>query len=1208
MPYSLELHDTWDQGLWLVGVDDLLPEGALRLAQNVRTDRILGALTNRPGSIQRTSAAISATLSRGRWLSSLFGTSTDYRYAQVTNGTTSEIFRFNTSWGGATSLLSGLSPTPVSDVNWLDGNDGIWKYLVGPALRKDNGTTLQNLGIVGPTNPPSQATLGTRRRLTINNCNTAADWTGSGTGAITNSTTTRQDFPAEAGGASITFTVAASTLGSVAASLGTLDLDSFDLGILAGTATGGSTRTLIDTTQNFRDDGVVEGMLVELPLGGQRGTITAISTTTNTNDTLQVTGGFSPATAVTAGTNYTVINDLVKDDDYIYLWVRVDVVERVEWMQVDFDLDTATVADAFRINYYTIRIPGNPRLNQGRDVWTELKLRKSEFLKLGPGTATWSAVRAVRVSFQTTSEGPVTLFMDDLSLVGGYGIEGEIQYTTCYENVTTGCRSNPPLDGADPPQAIFTIKVKADRHPIQVSLPTPSADSQVNRFLLYRKGGALTTPRLVARLPIATTTYEDVRSDTELAAAPTLELDNNPPPSGAVVVAGPGAYNRLFYLVEPNRVYVSKAWEVDESRAEQVPTTNFFLVGDGSQVTQNLYVQDTTILAWTTDAAWRVLGQGSGSSVDLFLPVAIPQSRGLAARFALTAGDGRIFLLARDGVYQQVGLEQTKLTGAVDPLFEGQTVNGVLPLNLSAIGECRLQFFASPQGGMLVLLYPQTGSTTPNRALIIKKNRQSGQYTDCFIDTYGQTPLQGLYGDYEANELLAIGSNARVYRLDDDTVNTDDGTVMDVVAQTKAYHQGLPRHEKSYLDVVAQANTASLTLTATAYYNLGGTTEALGTVSGTTDISQTQLTSTSTATRRNIALRLASSSVNALVKVFKVGWHWLAEAEDVTVSDSDEISFATRHVLRHLFADYEAAGAITLGTFIDGATTSAQDQTLAVSTARIRSDLMYSNSISTLRRGLNFRFRLTSTGHQLYGLTGVFEPEPQRLTWFDTRLIPFATRRVLRQLFYEIDAPAAITISLYLDGSTTVAETKTLSATTGRQRVDQIWSDTAVVANLRRGHAFQVTLSSASAFQLWSLTGAFEIEPLQQTFWDSRELTFEDIQNLYRYQIDADALGALTVTTYIDGTEADSRGVSATTNRQRVPLFVPAGLKGRSYRVTLSSTSSFQVYGLTGEFKAWGGRRGWQSQSFFTQQTELQQHSFMQISTQLVERPLLQVA
>ena len=169
----------------------------------------------------------------------------------------------------------------------------------------------------------------------------------------------------------------------------------------------------------------------------------------NTNDTLQVTGGFSPATAVTAGTNYTVINDLVKDDDYIYLWVRVDVVERVEWMQVDFDLDTATVADAFRINYYTIRIPGNPRLNQGRDVWTELKLRKSEFLKLGPGTATWSAVRAVRVSFQTTSEGPVTLFMDDLSLVGGYGIEGEIQYTACYENVTTGCRSNPPLDGAD---------------------------------------------------------------------------------------------------------------------------------------------------------------------------------------------------------------------------------------------------------------------------------------------------------------------------------------------------------------------------------------------------------------------------------------------------------------------------------------------------------------------------------------------------------------------------------------------------------------------------------------------------------------------------------------------------------------------------------------------------------------------------------------
>ena len=213
-------------------------------------------------------------------------------------------------------------------------------------------------------------------------------------------------------------------------------------------------------------------------------------------------------------------------------------------------------------------------------------------------------------------------------------------------------------------------------------------------------------------------------------------------------------------------------------------------------------------------------------------------------------------------------------------------------------------------------------------------------------------------------------------------------------------------------------------------------------------------------------------------------------------------------------------------------------------------------------------------------------------------------------LIYEIDAPAAVTVALYLDGSTTAAETKTLTGTTGRQRADQIWSNTATVADLRRGRAFQVTLSSASEFQLWSLTGAFELEPLQLTFWPSGVLSFEDIQNLYRYQFDVDAPGALTVTTYIDGssTAADSRSLSATTNRQRVPLFVPAGLKGRSYRVTLSSTSSFQLYGLTGDFKAWGGRRGWQPHSFFTQQTELQEHSFMQISTQLVERPLLQVA
>ena len=125
--YSLELHDTWNQGLWLVGVDDLLPEGALRLAQNVRTDRVLGALTNRPGSSQRTNAAISATHLRGLWLSSLFGTTTDYRYVQISNAVTTQLARFNSTWGGAVLLLDGLGTRPVSDVNWVDGKGGIWK-------------------------------------------------------------------------------------------------------------------------------------------------------------------------------------------------------------------------------------------------------------------------------------------------------------------------------------------------------------------------------------------------------------------------------------------------------------------------------------------------------------------------------------------------------------------------------------------------------------------------------------------------------------------------------------------------------------------------------------------------------------------------------------------------------------------------------------------------------------------------------------------------------------------------------------------------------------------------------------------------------------------------------------------------------------------------------------------------------------------------
>ena len=79
--------------------------------------------------------------------------------------------------------------------------------------------------------------------------------------------------------------------------------------VCSGTATGGSTTTLIDTATNFVTAGVVIGHQVIRTADGKNARVTSITTTTNPNDTLNFTA-VSPVTPTFANTDaYTVDNN-----------------------------------------------------------------------------------------------------------------------------------------------------------------------------------------------------------------------------------------------------------------------------------------------------------------------------------------------------------------------------------------------------------------------------------------------------------------------------------------------------------------------------------------------------------------------------------------------------------------------------------------------------------------------------------------------------------------------------------------------------------------------------------------------------------------------------------------------------------------------------------------------------------------------------------
>lgn len=85
---------------------------------------------------------------------------------------------------------------------------------------------------------------------------------------------------------------------------------------LRGKATGGSTATLIDTEVNFITEGVVVGDVVYNDVDDSRGVVASISTTTSTNDTLNISGVMSGGKQNDAGERYRVVRAFIAGHAY----------------------------------------------------------------------------------------------------------------------------------------------------------------------------------------------------------------------------------------------------------------------------------------------------------------------------------------------------------------------------------------------------------------------------------------------------------------------------------------------------------------------------------------------------------------------------------------------------------------------------------------------------------------------------------------------------------------------------------------------------------------------------------------------------------------------------------------------------------------------------------------------------------------------------
>lgn len=280
---------------------------------------------------------------------------------------------------------------------------------------------------------------------------------------------------------------------------------------------------------------------------------------------------------------------------------------------------------------------------------------------------------------------------------------------------------------------------------VEVTYTTPS-DSQVTHIRIYRTLTDQTADFYYdGEIEVGLGAYTTSVADSALGSQ--VEVDNDPPLDGIVAIAGPGAYNNLFIGIG-NKVYFSKP-----ARPESFPALYYNEIGTPYFPIQALVDWGGLLYVFTKDGVYYL----QGTSYNTYYPTRTLASMGLFARHAIVPTEKGIMYLGGDGLYAFNGQNESKLTDAkVDPIFRGETVNGINPLNRDKIATCWLQYF----NGKLFFGYPDANESTPSKVLVYDFLKSKFSIYD-----YGKN-LKSAFVDRVNNRLLVGDTTGVIWRLE----------------------------------------------------------------------------------------------------------------------------------------------------------------------------------------------------------------------------------------------------------------------------------------------------------------------------------------------------------------------------------------------------------------------------------------------------------
>jgi hypothetical protein len=257
---------------------------------------------------------------------------------------------------------------------------------------------------------------------------------------------------------------------------------------------------------------------------------------------------------------------------------------------------------------------------------------------------------------------------------------------------------------------------------------------------------------------------------------------------------GAGYEGIFFFSVYGGMLLWTNANNPDAaSDANQLEITN------PSEPLMNGYLYDGRPYVCSTETTYEIAFTGQG-----FIAKEVANSQGLAARWGLCVMEGgRVYKVARDGIYESEGGQDTCITDDLYALFPhdgvaGISVNGFLAPDYSAPTKMRL----SAGDGMVRFKYQDTGGS--QRSLVFSVVRRSWDSED----TYSPQANVFYSGEGRSVHEELIGSfDGKLYRSGG---TTDAGTAIAGEFTTASLDMGAGRQKKQFGDVMVGLNTNSI--------------------------------------------------------------------------------------------------------------------------------------------------------------------------------------------------------------------------------------------------------------------------------------------------------------------------------------------------------------------------------------------------------------